>query len=59
MSVNTYAVLQGGVIVNVVSADSGFADRLALLQLPEAAGIGWTQDGESFDPPPAPPDPVE
>ena len=49
-----YAVIDGGVVVNVVEADQEFAQSNGWVEAPTAA-IGDLWDGEAFAPPPAAP----
>lgn len=45
-----YAVIDGGVVVNVVEADADYAASRGWVQSDEA-GPGWSWDGDSFAPP--------
>lgn len=48
-----YAVIQNGVVVNIVEAAPDFAAAQGWVKL-TGAGIGWTYDGSTFSPPPPP-----
>ncbi|MVN86930.1 hypothetical protein GO986_09145 [Deinococcus sp. HMF7620] len=57
-----YALINDGVVDNVVECTEEFADRLrtryqAVVQT-EEAGPGWTWDGETFSEPAPEPQPV-
>ena len=47
-----YAIIEDGVVTNLVEATAKFAKSQGWIACPEA-GIGWTWDGEAFLPPPA------
>lgn len=42
------AIIEDGVVVNLVSADPDFADEQGWIEAPDAVDIGWTHDGDSF-----------
>ena len=54
-----YALIENGVVVNVIVADADFAATIGAVELPEYAGIGWSYDGTTWTAPtpPAPPVP--
>lgn len=49
-------VIENGVVVNIIEVES--LDFLPNLVEATEGSIGWLYDGETFSPPPAPPDPV-
>ena len=49
-----HLIVEGGVAVNCIEADTEFAQVIGAIPAGEAE-IGWLWDGESFSPPPAPP----
>lgn len=51
-----YAVIENGVVVNVVIADPQVAAVKGWIRSDDA-GPGWRWDGAKFDPPPRPPAP--
>lgn len=51
-----YAIIENGVVVNVVVADVEFASQQGWIECPEA-GPGWLYDGQTFTAPPPPPAP--
>jgi hypothetical protein len=46
-----YAIIDNGVVTNVVVADSAFGDNWVAI---EGGGVGWLYDGSTFTPPPTP-----
>lgn len=46
-----YAVVEDGLVINVVVADSELASTKGWIQT-DTAGPGWTYDGNGFTPPP-------
>ncbi len=55
MTTASYAVVQSGVVINMIVADSGFAAPLGTTLVPSStAQIEWNYDGSTFAPP-APP----
>lgn len=50
-----YAVISGGIVINVVEADADFAAAHGLVALTQSAGIGWQYAGGVFTAPEAPP----
>lgn len=49
----SYAIIDGGVVVNLVEADEAFALQNGLMLAPAGVGVGHTFDGESFAAPEA------
>lgn len=45
-----YAIIENGVVINVVEADAGFAVTQGWIEA-GSAGVGWSYDGEGFSPP--------
>lgn len=53
---NRYAIIENGVVTNVVLADPTFAEEQGWVAAPDDVGPGWLWDGTNFSPPPpAPP----
>lgn len=54
-----YAVIENGVVANIIVADADFAATIGAVELSEYADIGWTYDGTTWTAPtpPAPPVP--
>lgn len=48
-----YAIIEDGLVTNLVEASAKFAKSQGWIACPQA-GIGWGWDGEQFLPPPAP-----
>lgn len=48
-----YAVIEDGIVTNVILADEDFAAQQGLVPA-ESAAIGWVYDGETFSPPSIP-----
>jgi len=58
---NRYAIVENGVVVNVVLADADFAAQHGWMAVPKEVGPGWVYTDAQFSappPPPAPPEPV-
>lgn len=53
-----YAIIEGGIVANVIEAEPGFILPGAVLVASDVAGPGWTYDGLAFYPPVPPPAPV-
>ena len=51
-----YAIVENGVVANVVVADAELAAQNGWVECP-TAGPGWLYDGQTFTAPPAPPTP--
>jgi hypothetical protein len=49
-----FAIIETGIIVNTVEATADFAAQQGWVECPEGVGIGWTFDGVTAIPPPAP-----
>lgn len=49
--VNSYGVIEGGVVVNAVLAEEDFAAEQGWVFLPFGVGIGWLYDGSAFSAP--------
>lgn len=49
-----YAVIENGKVVNVVIADSEYAQSMGWVECPDGVGIGWTFDGNGTPLPPPP-----
>lgn len=54
---NRYAIIENGVVVNVVIADNETAAANGWIECPEA-GPGWLYDGQTFTAPPPAPEPA-
>ncbi len=55
MTTASYAIVQSGVVINMIVADSGFAAPLGTTLVPSStAQIGWNYDGSTFSPPTPP-----
>lgn len=55
-----YAVIDGGIVVNLCVADKDFAQAQGWILAPDNVGIGWGySDGEFVPPVPTPPTPEE
>ena len=50
--VSNYGVIEGGVVVNAVLAEEGFAAEQGWVLLPEGVGPNWLYDGSTFSAPP-------
>lgn len=50
--VNSYGVIEGGVVVNAVLAEEDFAAEQGWVLLPEGVGPTWLYDGSTFSAPP-------
>lgn len=48
---NRYAIIENGVVTNVVLADSTFAEEQGWIAAPDDVGPGWLWDGNNFIPP--------
>ena len=46
-----YAVIQKGVVSNIVLADPEFAAEQGWIECPEGVDIGWAYDGQTATPP--------
>ena len=53
----TYAIIEGGIVTNIIVADAAFAASVGAVPAQNAA-IGWSYAGGVFTEPPAPPAPV-
>ena len=53
---NRYAIVNDGIVVNVVVADEELAAQNGWVECP-TAGPGWLYDGQTFTAPPVPPAP--
>jgi len=51
-----YAIIENGVVTNVVVADADYAAQNGWIECPEA-GPGWLYDGQTFTAAPPPPAP--
>ena len=49
--VNSYGVIEGGVVVNAVLAEEDFAAEQGWVLLPEGVGPTWLYDGSTFSAP--------
>jgi hypothetical protein len=49
--VNSYGVIEGGVVVNAVLAEADFAAEQGWVLLPEGVGPLWLYDGFTFSAP--------
>ena len=49
--VNSYGVIEGGVVVNAVLAEADFAAEQGWVLLPEGVGPTWLYDGSTFSAP--------
>ena len=49
--VNSYGVIEGGVVVNAVLAEADFATEQGWVLLPEGVGPTWLYDGSTFSAP--------
>jgi len=49
--VNSYGVIEGGVVVNAVLAEEDFAAEQGWVLLPEGVGPNWLYDGSTFSEP--------
>ena len=47
-----YAIIQGGIVVNVVLAEPEFAAEQGWIAAPDEVSTGWLYDGSTFSPPP-------
>lgn len=54
MPVKRFAVVEGGLVSNIIDAPDGFSLPGAELVEAGAAGIGWAWDGQSFTRPAVP-----
>lgn len=54
---NRYAIIQNGVVTNVVVADAEYAAQNGWIACPDA-GPGWGYDGQAFTAPPPAPEPA-
>lgn len=56
---NRYAIIENGLVVNVVVAEPEYASAQGWVECPEA-GPGWLYDGQTFTapPPPSAPEPA-
>lgn len=52
-----YAVIQNGVVSNIVLAEPEFAAEQGWIQCPEGVDIGWAYDGQTATPPVEIPEP--
>ncbi len=52
MSDMRHAIVQGGIVVNVVLAEPEFAAEQGWVLAPDEVSTGWLYDGSSFSPPP-------
>ena len=52
-----YAVIQNGVVANIVVSDAEFAATQGWVACPDEVGIGWAFDGVNTSPPPEMPAP--
>jgi len=53
-----YAIIESGIVANVIEAEAGFTIPGVVLVASDVAGPGWTYDGSLFHPPVPPPPPV-
>ncbi len=53
-----YAIIEDGIVTNLVEATAKFAKSQGWIACPDA-DIGWSYDGEKFTPPPAPEGPSQ
>lgn len=53
-----YALIENGLVTNVILADAEFAAAVGAIPCSDAAGPGWLYDGTTFSEPPPPPEPV-
>lgn len=51
-----YAIIENGVVTNVVVAEADYAAEQGWIECPNA-GLGWLYDGQTFTAPPVPPAP--
>lgn len=49
--VNSYGIIEGGVVVNAVLAEADFAAEQGWVLLPEGVGPNWLYDGSTFSAP--------
>ena len=49
--VNSYGVIEGGVVVNAVLAEEDFAAEQGWVLLPDGVGPTWLYDGSTFSAP--------
>jgi len=49
--VNSYGVIEGGVVVNAVLSEADFAAQQGWVLLPEGVGPNWLYDGLTFSEP--------
>ena len=49
--VNSYGIIEGGVVVNAVLAEADFAAEQGWVVLPEGVGPNWLYDGSAFSEP--------
>ena len=54
-----YAIVENGIVVNIVVADAEFAASQGWLEIQNEAQIGWIYEDGQFSQPPALPEPVE
>jgi hypothetical protein len=47
-----HAIVQGGIVVNVVLAEPEFAAEQGWVLAPDEVSTGWLYDGSTFSPPP-------
>ena len=57
-NIGRYALIENGVVANVIVADPEFAASVNAILCAEQAGPGWLYDGTAFTAPPPPPEPV-
>ena len=53
-----YALIENGLVANVILADPAFAAAVGAIPCSDTAGPGWLYDGATFSEPPPPPEPV-
>ena len=54
-----YAIVENGIVVNIVVADAEFAASQGWVEIQNNAQIGWIYEDGQFSQPPALPEPVE
>lgn len=52
---NTYAIIDGGLVTNMIDAQGEWPEGVDVTNLDPRPGIGWSYDGQVFTAPPAPP----
>lgn len=57
-NIGRYAIIENGVVANVIVADPEFAASVSAIPCADEAGPGWLYDGAAFIAPPPPPEPV-